>query len=165
MSETFKAINTQEEFDAAIAERLERDRKKYAGQIETDLRSKGWKSPEEVTQLTADLNKQIKTLQDTAADTARTIADKDKEIAKGEGYRAELEKTRIAIAAGLSIEQAGRLRGGNADEWTADAKKLAGEFQAFAQQQSNQPAPLGNPGASSNKTTRDQFADALNDFL
>ena len=80
MSETFKPIETQEAFDAAIAERLERDRKKYAGQVEADLKGKGWKSPEEVEQLTADLSKQIKTLQDTAAETARTIADKDKEI-------------------------------------------------------------------------------------
>ena len=151
MSETFKPIETQEAFDAAIAERLERDRKKYAGQIETDLKSKGWKSPEEVTQLTADLNKQIKTLQDTAADTARTIADKDKEIAKGEGYRAELEKTRIAIAAGLDIDMAGRLQGANAKEWEADAKKLSDQFAAFAQNQ-NQPAPIGNPGGKAKST-------------
>lgn len=164
MSE-FKVIETQEDFDAAISARLKRDREKYAEQFEADMREKGWKSPDEVTQLTADLTKQIETLQTAAADTAKIIEQKDAEIAKGESYRADLEKTRIAIAAGLSIEQAGRLRGGNADEWTADAKKLAGEFQAFAQQQSNQPAPLGNPGASSNKTTRDQFADALNDFL
>lgn len=164
MSE-FKVIETQEDFDAAISARLKRDREKYAEQFETDMREKGWKSPDEVTQFTADLTKQIETLQAAAADTAKIIEQKDAEIAKGESYRADLEKTRIAIAAGLSIEQAGRLRGGNADEWTADAKKLAGEFQAFAQQQSNQPAPLGNPGASSNKTTRDQFADALNDFL
>lgn len=164
MSE-FKVIETQEDFDAAISARLKRDREKYAEQFETDMREKGWKSPDEVTQLTADLTKQIETLQAASADTAKIIEQKDAEIAKGESYRADLEKTRIAIAAGLSIEQAGRLRGGNADEWTADAKKLAGEFQAFAQQQSNQPAPLGNPGASSNKTTRDQFADALNDFL
>ena len=164
MSE-FKVIETQEDFDAAISARLKRDREKYAEQFEADMREKGWKSPDEVTQLTADLTKQIETLQAASADTAKIIEQKDAEIAKGESYRADLEKTRIAIAAGLSIEQAGRLRGGNADEWTADAKKLAGEFQAFAQQQSNQPAPLGNPGASSNKTTRDQFADALNDFL
>ena len=135
MSETFKPIETQEAFDAAIAERLERDRKKYAGQVEADLKSKGWKSPEEVEQLTADLSKQIKTLQDTAAETARTIADKDKEIAKGEGYRAELEKTRIA----------------NAKEWEADAKKLSDQFTTFAQSQ-NQPAPIGNPGGKAQNT-------------
>ena len=151
MSETFKPIETQEAFDAAIAERLERDRKKYAGQVEADLKGKGWKSAEEVEQLTADLSKQIKTLQDTAAETARTIADKDKEIAKGEGYRAELEKTRIAIAAGLDIGMAGRLQGANAKEWEADAKKLSDQFTAFAQSQ-NQPAPIGNPGGKAQNT-------------
>ena len=164
MSETFKPIETQEAFDAAIAERLERDRKKYAGQVEADLKGKGWKSPEEVEQLTADLSKQIKTLQDTAAETARTIADKDKEIAKGEGYRAELEKTRIAIAQGLDIKYADRLRGETREEWEADAKDLAKDFAAYASAQ-NQPAPLGSPGTSGTKTTRDQFADTVNQFF
>lgn len=147
----FKAPETQEQLDAIITARLERDRKTYFKQFEAEYREKGWKSPEEVTQLTADLNKQLKTLQDTAADTARTIADKDKEIAKGEGYRAELEKTRIAIAAGLDIDMAGRLQGANAKEWEADAKKLSDQFAAFAQNQ-NQPAPIGNPGGKAKST-------------
>ncbi len=153
----FKAIETQEAFDAAIAERLGRERKKTEDQTKADLISKGWKSPEEVTQLTADLNKQIKTLQDSAAETAKTLADKDKEIAKGEGYRAELGKTRIAIAAGLSIDMAGRLQGSNEKEWEADAKKLSDQFAAFAQNQ-NQPAPLGNPAGGNGKAAASPWA-------
>lgn len=147
----FKVIETQEAFDAAIAERLDRDRKKNAEQIKADLKSKGWKSPEEVTQLTADLNKKIEDLQTAAADTAKKLEEKDAEIAKGAKYRAELDKTRIAIAAGLDIDMAGRLQGENTKEWEADAKKLSDQFAAFAQNQ-NQPAPLGNPGGKAKPT-------------
>lgn len=161
MSE-FKVIETQEDFDAAISARLKRDREKYAEQFEAYMREKGWKSPDEVTQLTADLTKQIETLQAASADTAKIIEQKDAEIAKGETYRADLEKTRIAIAAGLSIDQASRLRGTNTEEWTADAKKLADEFTRFAVGY-NQPAPLGSAGGDTgSKETRNQFADWVN---
>ena len=54
MSE-FKVIETQEAFDAAISARLKRDREKYAEQFETELKDKGWKSPEDIAALTADL--------------------------------------------------------------------------------------------------------------
>lgn len=158
----FKVIETQEDFDAAISARLKRDREKYAEQFKNEMREKGWKSAEEVAELTADLNKQIETLQNTAASTEKILAQKDAEIAKGETYRADLEKTRIAIAAGLSIDQASRLRGTNTEEWTADAKKLADEFTRFAAGY-NQPAPLGSAGGDTgSKETRNQFADWVN---
>lgn len=161
MSE-FKVIETQEDFDAAISARLKRDREKYAEQFKAEMREKGWKTAEEIAELTADLNKQIETLQSAAASTEQIIAQKDAEIAKGETYRADLEKTRIAIAAGLSIDQASRLRGANAEEWTADAKKLADEFTRFAAG-FNQPAPLGSAGGEpGSKETRNQFADWVN---
>lgn len=154
----FKVIETQEDFNAAIADRLERDRKKYAEQFEKDMRDKGWKSAEEVEKLTGELNQQIETLKASATSNKDIIAERDAAIAKGETYRAELEKTRIALKAGLSIEQAGRLRGNNAEEWTEDAKQLAAEFTAFAAGQ-NAPAPLGNGGDPGAGSTRDQFAN------
>lgn len=157
----FKIIETQEDFDAAISARLKRDREKYAEQFEADMREKGWKTSEEIAELTKDLTKQIETLKTAAASTEQLIAQKDAEIAKGETYRTDLEKTRIALAAGLGIEQAGRIRGENADEWAADAKKLAAEFSAFAAGQ-NQPAPLGSAGETGNKATRNQFEDWVN---
>lgn len=157
MSE-FKVIETQEAFDAAISARLKRDREKYAEQFEAEMKEKGWKSPEEIEALTADLNKQIETLTTAAASTEKLIAEKDAKIAEGEKYRADLVKTRIANAAGLSIEQAERLRGTNEEEWKADAKKLVEEFNAYSVRL-NQPSPLGNPEHAGKTTTRDQFAD------
>lgn len=155
----FKIIETQEDFDAAISARLKRDREKYAEQFEADLRGKGWKNPDEIAELTADLNKQIAQLQAAAASTEKLVAEKDAKIAEGEKYRADLAKTRIAIAAGLGIEQVGRLQGSNEEEWTADAKKLMNEFTAFSERSSNQPAPLGSAEHSGKNTTRNQFAD------
>lgn len=158
MSE-FKVIETQEAFDAAISARLKRDREKYAEQFEAEMKEKGWKSPEEIETLTADLNKQIETLTTAAASTEKLIAEKDAKIAAGEKDRADLAKTRIAIAAGLGIDQVDRLKGENEDEWKADAKKLMDSYIAFSERSVNTPSPLANTERSGKTSTREQFAD------
>ena len=151
----FKVIETQEQFEAAIKSRLERDRKTYQKTIEEDLKGKGWKTPEEIEKLTKDLDSQIETLNLAAAETAKTIAAKDEEIAQNAKYRAELEKTRIAIAAGLNMDFAERLKGDNAEEWKKDAAGLAKMVKTAAPGA----APLGNPGTGGGSgSTRDQFA-------
>ena len=158
MSE-FKVIETQEAFDAAISARLKRDREKYAEQFEAELKDKGWKSPDDIAALTADLTKQIETLQTAAADTEKLMTEKDAKIAEGETYRADLAKTRIAIAAGLGIDQVERLKGENEEEWKADAKKLMDSYIAYAEQSTNTPSPLANTERSGKTTTREQFAN------
>ena len=85
MSE-FKVIETQEQLDAIITARLERDRKSYAKQFEADYKEKGWKSPEEIEELTKDLNAQISTLQ-----TAETLCN-ERDYFQRLYYDAELEK-------------------------------------------------------------------------
>lgn len=160
----FKVIDTQEAFDAAISDRLKRDREKYWKQFEEEMKSKGWKSPDEISEITADLNKQIATLQNAAASTEKILAEKDAKIAEGEIYRTDLVKTRIALNAGLGIDQVGRLQGANEEEWKEDAKKLIGEIEAFANK-SNQPTPIGNAGSASGSTTSEQFANFFNSVL
>lgn len=154
----FIPINTQEEFDAAIGERLSRDRESQAKKYE------GWTSPEDLKKITDAHEAEIKKLTDAAAESEAKIKNLNEEIAKGNTYRADLEKTRIAIAQGLDIKYADRLRGETREEWEADAKDLAKDFAAYASAQ-NQPAPLGSPGTSGTKTTRDQFADTVNQFF
>lgn len=154
----FTPINTQEEFDAAIGERLSRDRESQAKKYE------GWTSPEDLKKITDAHEVEIKKLTDAAAESEAKIKNLNEEIAKGNTYRADLEKTRIAIAQGLDIKYADRLRGETREEWEADAKDLAKDFAAYASAQ-NQPAPLGSPGTSGTKTTRDQFADTVNQFF
>ena len=156
MSE-FKVIETQEQFDEAIKARLDRDRKSYAKQFEEDLKAKGWKSPDELEGLTKDLNDKIKTLEDAAAKTAQTLAEKDELIAQGEASTALLTKTRIVLGMGLPIEEADRLVGKDEAEWKADAEAAAKRYQRFAKAQ-NHPSPLGNPENTGGGTARDQFA-------
>jgi hypothetical protein len=153
----FKIIETQEQFDAAIGPRLERERNTYAKQLEADYKAKGWKSPEEIEALTKDLNDQIGKLQTAAADKEKIIADKDAEIAKGEKYRSDLAKTRIVIGMGLPMEEAERLIGTNETEWKEDAKKVVERYQGWAKAQ-NKPTPIGSPEGTGSGTTRDQFA-------
>ena len=155
MSE-FKIIETQEQLDAILGERLRRERETAAKKYE------GWSSPDDIQKLTDDFNAKIKALEDTAATTQQELAKKDAEIAKGDEYRTALDKTRIALAAGLKIEYADRLRGETAEEWKADAEALAKDFAV-----SHYQAPLGSPEPNiTNKAdTKKQFADWVSEKL
>lgn len=146
MSE-FTPINTQDEFDIAIKERLKREREAQAKKYE------GWISPEDQQKRSAEYDKQIKALQDAATESEKTIAEKDAKIAEGAKYRTDLEKTRIALAEGLKIEYADRLRGETEAEWRADAKTLAKDFAA-----AHRTAPLGSPEGSPRSGPTDKKA-------
>ena len=150
----FKPIETQEQFDAAISERLKRDRESYAKKFE------GYTSPEELQAIKDDYAKQIKTLEDAAATTQETIAQKDAQIAEGAKYKTDLEKTRIALAAGLRMEYADRLKGETAEEWKEDAETLAKDFAA-----AHKTAPLGSsdPTITKEQNTKDRLQDWLNE--
>lgn len=133
MANLEKPITTQEEFDAAIKERLSREREASAKRYE------GWTSPEDMEKLKEEHAKEVKALQDAAAASEQTIKDKDAALAESAKYKTDLEKTRIALAAGLKIDYADRLRGETAEEWAKDAKLLAKDFAA-----SHSAPPLGN---------------------
>ena len=103
----FNPINTQEEFDAAIRDRLERERGKYADY--------------------EDLKTQVSTLT-TERDTAlQQVAERDAKIAK---YETDSVKTRIAREKGIPAEMAHRLTGETEEDIAKDADILAQIFQA-----------------------------------
>ncbi len=114
MSEEFKpvTISTQDEMDDLFKERLSREAKKY----------ESYTSPDALTQLKADYEKQISDLKNAAA-TEKAAYD-----AKIAQHEADAAKTRIAIAAGLDIKYASRLVGKDEKEWKADAEALAKDF-------------------------------------
>lgn len=110
----FTPIMTQEDFDAAISERLKREQAKYSDYdtIKSDLGTlRGKLSAKEA---------EISTLQ-----------------GKVKGYETDSVKTRIALETGLPLELRSRLTGETEEEIRADATKLA---KLFVQQKD--PAPL-----------------------
>lgn len=110
----FTPIMTQEDFDAAISERLKREHAKYSDYdtIKSDLGTLR-------VQLSAK-DAEISTLQ-----------------GKVKGYETDSVKTRIALETGLPLDLRTRLTGETEEEIRADANKLA---KLFVQQKD--PAPL-----------------------
>lgn len=110
----FKPIETQEAFDAAVAD----VKKQY----------EGWISPEDYNAKTSDLANQLN-------DSKTTIADL---TAKAKAYESGALKMRIAHENGIPYELAGKLSGETEEEIKKDAETLA----KFVKNQ--QPQPLAN---------------------
>ena len=148
-----KPITTQEELDAVIGERIARA--KESAQKKYD----GWISPDDFKKAQGELEKQISDLQAAAAETEKKLAEKDASLAEAERYRTDLEKTRIAIAAGLDAKYATRLQGKDAKEWEKDAAELAKDFAS-----SKTAVPLGSsdPKPGNQPLTNVKFAEWFN---
>ncbi len=116
----FTPINTQEEFNAAISDRLKRERetlsKKYGDY--DDLKTK-----------VTNYEKQIGELNRSISDSAQKYAGYDKTVAdlqaKVKGYETASVKTRIAREAGIPYELAERLSGETEEDIRKDAESLA----------------------------------------
>lgn len=145
----FKVITTQEELDAVISDRLARERNTV------EKRFEGWTSPEKLQELKSGYEQQLtalKTAHQGELESLSTkhaselqtlqnsVSEKEKLVQEGARYKTDLEKTRIALAAGLPEKYASRLVGANADEWKADAAELAKDF---AMTTARPAAPLG----------------------
>lgn len=117
---SFEIIDTQEKFDAAISERLKRERetvgKKYADY--DDLKQKA-----------AAYEKQIGEMTKAAEESAKKYSGYDKQLAdmqaKIKGYETGSVKTRIAHEKGIPYELADRLNGQTEDEIRQDAEMLS----------------------------------------
>lgn len=123
----FKVIETQEQLNEIIGERLRKAEEKARAEAEAKYADYGDLKSQNETYA-----KQIQQMQDSAAET-------EKKLAEAANYRTDLEKTRIAIAAGLKIDYVDRIKGENAEEWKADAELLARDFAA-----SHKTAPIGS---------------------
>ena len=116
MSE-FKPITTQEEFDAAIKERLSREKAKYSDY-------------DQLKSLVEDLKKENVDLKSTieANHQSKEDADKQLEVLQNQiaGYETASLRTRIALQYGLPYDLADRLQGTDEESFKADAERLAG---------------------------------------
>ena len=145
MSEEFKAITTQEEFDRAIQERLNRQKesieKQYADYAEIKARN-------------TTLETEVGTLKTTLAETNEKVGNYDKDLsalnAKIAGYETANMRTRIALQNGIPYDLAGRLVGDDEESIIADAKKLAelvGNKEPIAPLKNIEPIIAGKDGA------------------
>ena len=116
MSE-FKPITTQEEFDAAIKERLSREKAKYSDYDQ--LKSRVTELEEE----NVGLKSTIESTNQSKADADKQLEEMQKQIA---GYETASLRTRVALQHGLPYDLADRLQGTDEESFKADAERLAG---------------------------------------
>lgn len=118
MSE-FKAIESQEELDRIIQDRLTRQKESL---------EKQYSDYEEIKTRNADLEKQVGTLQSTIEESKTSAADYDKQVqelnSKVAGYETANLRTKIALQYGLPYDMAERLVGENEESLKADAERL-----------------------------------------
>ena len=116
MSE-FKPITTQEEFDAAIKERLSREKAKYSDYDQLKSR---------VTELeteNVDLKSTIEATNQSKADADKQLEEMQNQISN---YETASLRTRVALQYGLPYDLADRLQGIDEESFKADAERLAG---------------------------------------
>lgn len=118
MSE-FKVINTQEEFDSAIAARLQREResihKQYADHDELKKQNEEYRN--QLTDTTQKLQDALK----SQSETENKIAELNSKI---KAHETDSAKTRIALETGLPYQFASKLSGETDDEIRQDAEKM-----------------------------------------
>ncbi len=122
----FKSITTQEEFEAAIRERVDRINAKYADYDE--LKKKAGES-DGLRKSLETANAEIEKLKSAAKTTAESLANHDKEVGslkeRAEKAEKSLLQRKIAEEAGLPASLASRLTGSTEAEMKEDAKNLA----------------------------------------
>ncbi len=115
MSE-FKTIETQEELDNIVKERIRREREKFGDY--DDLKKR-----------VSELESENSALKSTVEDNKQTRAGLDAQITELQGQVSNYEtaslRTRIALQNGLPYDLADRLQGADEEALRADAERLA----------------------------------------
>lgn len=159
-------LNSQEDLDSLVKDRLAREAKKYegfedfkakAGQYD-DLVAKDYpgqleKSQKSLDELKAQLEKATVDAKAKADADAASIADLTSKLSAADLANT---RTRVALSSGLPFEVADRLKGTTEEEIKADAEAMA----PFFSRQAVQPIG-GNDPAPSNKLATNPFAGNL----
>ena len=112
---TFKAIETQEELDNIVKERLKREREA------ANKRYEGWISPEDHQRTLSEANQTLEDYKKARENDTKAIEDL---TAKNAAYETASLKSRIAHEVGLSLEWTGRISGEDEQSIRADAESL-----------------------------------------
>ena len=140
----FKIIETQEELDALIKDRIERERKSLSEKYSDyeELKKKNNEYEAQVSKL-SEANKAFET---SEIEYKKSIDDLTSKI---KSYETDSAKTRIALEMGLPYEMASRLSGNTEEEIKKDAEILA-KFVA-----KSEPAPVGSTEPAEYKESKD----------
>lgn len=129
----FKPIETQEEFDALIKDRLAKQKSKFEEEKAEILKKyEGYLSPE-------DAEKLQKSFKDKESELTSSITERDEKekslqtqldeaLAKNSKYEADALKLRVALTSNIPYELADRLNGTTEEELKADAQRMAQYF-------------------------------------
>ena len=125
----FTPITTQEQLEAVLKDRLERQSKKFDTE-KADLEKKysGYMSSDDVTKLKQSYEDQIKDLNtkiDAGASVQTELDSAKKQI---EAQKLDSLRIKTALENGIPYEFADRLKGTTAEELTSDAKLFAKGF-------------------------------------
>lgn len=153
MSEEFKVIETQEDFDKAIQKRLERAEREIAKKYQDYL------APDQVDELKNEYEKRIQKAEESLNAANEKIAGHDQIVAdlttRATTAEGKLLKNRIANESGVPYELADRLVGSNEEELKADAEKFA----SFLGPKTAPPLRSTEPGThTTDKATADMAA-------
>lgn len=124
MAEDFKTIETQEEFNERIKDRLDRERSTISRQFEDQIKK---------AEADRDAYKnQVEGFQTSAKENAEKITDLETKLEEANKKAAGLElenlRTQVAIEKGLPMTLKGRLNGATKEELEADADSLKNIF-------------------------------------
>lgn len=129
----FTPIMSQEQFDAAIGDRLKRER---------ETMSKKYGDYDALKGKVAEYEQQIGTMTKTMEENAKKYAGYDQSLAELQaqvkGYETSSVKMRIAHEVGIPYEMAARLSGETEDDIRKDAQTMA----QYVKGSSSRPAPL-----------------------
>lgn len=114
----FKIIESQEDFDERISERLKREKIKFQEKID-ELTAERDSFKTQVEEKEAALTANLTTLEDLQ----NKVGEKDQAISK---YETEKMKTSIALKSGIPLDLVDKLSGSTQEEIEEDAKRLAG---------------------------------------
>lgn len=120
----FKVIETQEDFDKAIQSRLKQKDRELADKY------KDYLSPDDVTALKADYDKQLQEANKLVEEANKKLSTFDDTVSnltqRAESAENKLLKNKVAYENKLPIELSDRLIGSTEEELKADAEKLSG---------------------------------------
>lgn len=150
----FKVIESQEQLDAIIGERIKREKetlsKKYEGYLSPD----DYKAKEtEFNTKIGDLEEQLKTANGKITGHEKELAERDTKI---KAYESHSVKTRIAHELGLSYDAVDFLKG----EDEESIRKSASTLKALMG--SSAPAPLADPEGMPGKAEDTAIKNVLN---